>query len=94
VDLLRLEPGLAGYVAALKAHGPGRAVRALRRLLTMAQDYPREPFLAAVATALAYGLFDLDRLDRMVLKHIAKDYFVLDEAVPDPCNPPGGPHEG
>ena len=94
VDLLRLEPGLAGYVAALKAHGPGRAVRALRRLLTMAQDYPREPFLAAVATALAYGLFDLDRLDRMVLRHIAKDYFVLDEAVPDPCNPPGGPHEG
>ena len=35
-------------------------------------------FLAAVADAERYRLFDLDRLERMVLKQIAHDYFVLD----------------
>jgi len=31
----------------------------------------------AVATALQYGLFDLKRLERLILRTIAKDYFVL-----------------
>ena len=31
----------------------------------------------AVATALEYGLFDLERQERLILRTIAKDYFVL-----------------
>ena len=43
----------------------------------MLRDYPREPLLAAVARGRrSYGLFDLDRLERMVLRSIATDYFV------------------
>ena len=54
---------------------------ALRRLLGFVRDYPRDSLLAAVAHADHYGLFDLDRLERLVLKHIAHDYFVV------PCSP-------
>jgi hypothetical protein len=50
----------------------------LRRLLSMLRDYPRAPFLAAVADAERYRLLDLDRLERMVLRRIADDYFPLD----------------
>jgi hypothetical protein len=48
----------------------------LRRLLAMLKDYPREAFLAALATAEQYGLFDLERLEKMVLERIADEYFV------------------
>ena len=50
----------------------------------MVRDYPRAPLLAAIRTAQTYGLFDLNRLDRMVLKQIARDYFVLEPGVGDP----------
>ena len=75
--LLKAEPTLAEYVAALKKHSSGRGTLALRRLLRLLHDYPREPFLTALRCAEQYGLFDLDRLERMVLKQIATDYFVL-----------------
>ena len=45
----------------------------------MVREYPREPLLAAVGEAARYGLYDLDRLERMVLRRIAREYFVLDE---------------
>jgi hypothetical protein len=37
----------------------------------MAREYPREPMLAAIQTAAHYGLYDLGRLGRMVLRDIA-----------------------
>lgn len=85
--LLKTEPALASYVTALKKHASGRGTLALRRLLRLLRDYPRGPFLAAVQRAEQYGLFDLDRLERLVLRQIATDYFVLpierDEEEPD-----------
>jgi len=76
-SLLRVEPSLAAYVAALKKHASGRGTLALRRLLKLLRDYPRTSFLAAARQAEQYGLYDLDRLERMVLKEIAHEYFVL-----------------
>ena len=35
-------------------------------------------------TAEQYGLYDLDRLERMVLREIARDYFVLPELGGEP----------
>ena len=43
----------------------------------MVREYPREPLLAAVAEAARYGLYDLDRLERMILRMVARDYFLL-----------------
>jgi len=76
-DLLLTEPALAGYIAAFRSRHPGRVLHMLRKLQVMVRDYPRAPLLAAIRTAQEYGLFDLERLDRMVLRHIGRDYFVL-----------------
>ena len=77
VTLLRLEPQLTAYVTALKRHAAGRVPRVLRGLLGMIREYPRAPLVAAVQAAVDYGLYDLDRLEHMVLQRIAHDYFVV-----------------
>jgi transposase len=74
-QLLAAAPEMATYVAALKKRAHGRGTTALRRLLRMLREYPRAPFLDAVRAAEQYGLFDLDRLERMVLRGVAKDFF-------------------
>lgn len=68
-------PGIASYAAALKKSGKRAPVLLLRRLLRMAREYPAAPLRAAIEEAERYGLFDLDRLERMVLERIAKDFF-------------------
>ena len=77
-------PTLDRYVAALTAGQPGRAVRVLRRLLQIQRTYPAEPFLAAVEQALKFGLLDLSRLERLVLRHVAGDFFALDSTADEP----------
>ncbi len=39
--------------------------------------YPPEPFLAAVAQGLQYGLFDLARLERLILERVVGEFFNL-----------------
>jgi len=77
MEILQIAPCLSGYLNAFKKYvGERRAP--LRRFLSMLRDYPREAFLAAVADADRYRLFDLDRLEKMVLRRIADDYFPAD----------------
>jgi predicted transcriptional regulator len=76
-QLLEMGSPLQEYAAALKKHSAGRGTLALRRLLAIYRDYPKDALTKAVATALQYGLFDLGRLERLILRTIAKDYFVL-----------------
>lgn len=73
--ILKASPEIADYLQALKKHGRKYLLVALRQLLRMIRDYPREPVLAAVQEAARYGLYDLDRLERMILRRIARDYF-------------------
>ena len=47
------------------------------RLQRLVDDYPRAPLVEAANAAAHYGLYDLERLERMVLRHIAKDYFLV-----------------
>ena len=56
----------------------GRGLSELR-LGALLREYPREPFLAAVREATQYGLYDLDRLERMILRRVARDYFLIGE---------------
>src|ERR1017187_1570768 len=77
-------PETALYVAALKQKGRKVVVLALRQLLRLLREYPREPFLAAVREAAQYGLYDLDRLERMILRRVARDYFLLLDTDTDP----------
>ncbi len=72
-------PEITDYVTALKKHGRRYLTLALRQLLRMAREYPRDAFLSAVGDAAHYGLYDLDRLERMILRRIASHYFQLDD---------------
>ena len=53
---------------------PGRS---LRRLPELQRTYPPEPFLAALGEALHYRLFDLARLEALILRAVAGDFFAL-----------------
>jgi hypothetical protein len=76
--IVQAAPEIAPYVAALKQKGRKVVALALRQLLRLLREYPRPPFLAAVQEAAQYGLYDLDRLERMILRRVAHDYFRLD----------------
>jgi hypothetical protein len=76
-EILRRVPDLAPYLAGLKRRGALQTTLALRHLRRLVREYPREPLLAAVATAHQYGLYDLGRLERMVLRSLAATYFQL-----------------
>jgi hypothetical protein len=43
----------------------------------MVSEYPRGPLLQALDRAQHYGLFELSRVERMVLAAIASDFFRL-----------------
>src|SRR5438552_11989729 len=82
--ILQTAPELADYLAALKKRGHRYLTIALRQLLRIVREYPRQPVLSAVSEAGRYGLYDLDRLERMVLRRIARDYFLLEsKGTPD-----------
>ena len=91
-ELLRSEAPLPDFTRAVKERASSRWPTVLRRLAQMHRDYPRKPFLAAVTSASHYGLFDLDRLERMVLRNIATEYFVApaDRGTPDEEEPDEG----
>ena len=76
--ILTAAPELAEYVAGLKQRSRKVVTLALRQLLRFVREYPREPLLGAVQDAARYGLYDLDRLERMILKRVTREYFLLD----------------
>jgi hypothetical protein len=75
--ILQAAPEIADYVAALKQHSRKLVTLALRQLLRMVREYPHEALVPAVREAGHYGLYDLDRLERMVLRRVAREYFLL-----------------
>jgi hypothetical protein len=81
--ILTAAPELAEYVAGLKQRSRKVITLALRQLLRFVREYPRDPLLGAVREAARYGLYDLDRLERMILRRVTREYFLLD----------GGPRE-
>lgn len=82
--ILETAPELAGYVASLKQRGCRSLTLVLRQLRRILRDYPRQPIVEAVQEAARYGLYDLDRLERMILRRIAHDYFLLDPSKGSP----------
>jgi len=81
--LIEAAPEIAPYISELKRKSRKVIALALRQLLRLLREYPREPFLAAVAEAARYGLYDLDRLERMILRRVARDYFLIGDKEPE-----------
>lgn len=67
------------YVEELKKRSSGRGVRQMRRLLDLRRSYPHDAFRKAIEQALHYGLYDLTRLEQMILSNAAGDFFNIEE---------------
>lgn len=68
---------LGKMVERLRKKHSGRATRHVRRLYQMYLDYPTEVLEQTVSEALNYDLLDLERIERMVLRNIAGNFFRL-----------------
>jgi hypothetical protein len=79
--ILTAVPELADYITALKQRSRKVITLALRQLLRFVREYPREPLVGAVGEAARYGLYDLDRLERMILRRVTSEYFRLKDGT-------------
>ena len=77
-QLRGVDPILDVYLDQLIKRSPGRGVTKLKRLLRLKRDYPQASLLAGIAQATQYGLFDLTRVENLILKHIGGDFFNLE----------------
>ena len=74
-NLKGCHPDLDAYIKELKRRVRGRGVAQFNRLLGFKRSYPEDAFLGAVGHALHYSLFDLTRLENLILERIAGDFF-------------------
>jgi transposase len=75
-ELKALGPEFAQLLERLHAQH-GRAVRQIRTLHRLYLDYPTDALRTVIAHALGYGLTDLVRLEKLLLRQIAGHYFRL-----------------
>jgi len=66
------------YVDGLKKHVRGRGDAKLQRLLNLMRLYPRDAFLKAISQAKQYGLYDLNRLENIILQFVTNEFFQLE----------------
>jgi hypothetical protein len=74
------DPVLATLCDALRVRHGGQALRPIRRLCLMWMEYPTDAFLSAIRRAVDHTLFDLDRIESMILSNIHGDFFHLPTA--------------
>jgi hypothetical protein len=77
--LLGQNAWLDPFVKELKRRSHGRAVKQLRRLLDLKRTYPPAAFEKALVEALRYGLYDLTRLEQLILSQVTGDFFTIEE---------------
>ena len=51
----------------------------MRKLLDLKRTYPAEAFEKTALEALRYGLYDLPRLEQMILSYVAGNFFNIEE---------------
>lgn len=81
--LLGQQAWLDQFVKELKRRSGGRGIRSMRRLLDLKRTYPPEAFEKATLQALRYGLYDLTRLEQMILSQVQGDFFNIDKDPED-----------
>jgi transposase len=76
--LRSLLPGaLHGYLDGLKKRANTWATRSIRELLRMVEEYPGDAVIEALGEAAKYGLYDLERVERMILSNVRANFFRL-----------------
>ena len=75
---------LDAYISELKKHVRGHGIRKLNRLLALKHTYPFDAFIGAIQQAQHYGLYDLNRVEELIIKWVAGNYFNLTSEEDDP----------
>jgi transposase len=65
------------YMVQLKSHTRGRGVWVFKRLLYLKQLYPADAFMSAIRQAKHYRLYDMLRLEKLIIRCVAGDFFNL-----------------
>ena len=78
-SLRRRAPALEPMIVLLRTRYGGQGRRGMKRLLRIWEDYPSDVVEAAVAEAVRFGMTDLLRVEGMVLRRVATEYFKLPE---------------
>lgn len=86
--LREVSPVLGKLVDRLRKRYGGQALRKVRRLRRMYLEYPTQELIAAIDEALRFDLYDIERIDRMVLRRIRGDFFQLPLAPTDSDDEP------
>lgn len=81
--LRSVSPPLLSLVDELKKHHAGRSIHHVRWLFRIYQDYPLEVIDHEISRALSFGLIDLERIERMILRNLNGQLFAL-PADPEP----------
>ncbi|MDO8804953.1 MAG: hypothetical protein Q7R35_11005, partial [Elusimicrobiota bacterium] len=75
---------MEAYLQALKTERGPRYIWSLKKLYRLACQYKAEDLLAAVAKAAGHRLFDINRVETILLQDIAgRDYFLPLESQPE-----------
>jgi hypothetical protein len=77
ITLRAADPALAALCDALRVRHGGQALKSMRRLHRMWLEYPTEPFLDAIRRSVDHTLYELDRIERLILENIRGDFFRL-----------------
>ncbi len=79
-EILRNENDMIGqYIDELKKRVRGRGIQAMQRLLNLMRLYPKEAFLKAIEQSRHYGLYDINRLETIILQFVTNEFFQLGE---------------
>jgi hypothetical protein len=65
------------YLQQLRKRSKGSAVRPMQKLLNFKRSYPKDAFDKSIKRALEYGLYDLNRLENLILSMVAGEFFNL-----------------
>jgi hypothetical protein len=81
--LREVSPVLGQLVDRLRKRYGGQALRKVKQLHRMYLEYPTDVLVAAVEEALRFDLYDIERIDQMVLRRIQGDFFRLAPNEPE-----------
>ena len=68
---------LDAYLLQLKSHVRGRGTCTFKQLLNLKKLYPLAAFTSAIEQAARYGLYDMKRVETMILRLVRSDFFNL-----------------
>lgn len=76
-QLTGVHPLVDAYLLQLKSHVRGRGACAFKQLLNLKHLYPVAAFITAIEQAARYGLYDMKRLETIILRQINTNFFNL-----------------